>query len=138
MILFRTAAVEVTSDKITAEFNDGKRNTFHLSAMEGDKEYRRIAKWAGYGDDWRQYGTHHELTHHWLADHLGWRYSWSLYENRHQPWPDHIAWEEHLVNALARYLKTGIRDEHGVLKAVFGTRLPEATESLRRALARVQ
>lgn len=137
MIIFRTARLEIDDGVIAATFNDGKRNAFHLKAMGGDDEYRRVARWAGYGDDWERYGLEHELCHHWLADRLGWRHSWSLHENRPQPWPDHIAWEEHQVNRLQRQAMTGEPDEFGVLQAVFGSDLEQTVEDFARDIRRL-
>ena len=137
-VIFRTARVETADGVITATFSDGKRNEFHLSAMAGDGEYCRIARWAGYGDDWRRYGIEHELTHHWLADRLAWRWSWSLHDDLPQPWPEHIAWEEHIVNQLQRQMMTGESDEFCVLEGLFGDRLEERLIALQRALAEAQ
>jgi hypothetical protein len=118
-ILFRTALVVIYGDTFTATFQDGCQNRFCLAAMEDDAEYRRIAEWARYGDEWRRYGAEHELTHHWLADRLGWEWSWSLHDNLHQPWPAHTAWQGHIVNSLQRLICAGEPDEHGVLPALF-------------------
>ncbi len=138
MIRFRTALVDISDGVITATFNDDTTNTFHLCAMADDLKYRRITRWAGYGDDWYRYGLEHELTHHWLADRLGWNWSWSLHDNPPQPWPAHVAWEEHLVNRLQRAAIAGEKDEFGVLDAVFGERLPAETDALRRTWAQAQ
>ena len=138
MIIFRTARVEIADGVVTATFSDGKRNEFQLSAMAGDEEYLRIARWAGYGDDWQRYGLEHELTHHWLADRLAWRWSWSLHDDLPQPWPEHIAWEEHIVNQLQRQMMTGQSDEFCVLQGLFGDGLDEVIDALRRAVARAR
>lgn len=134
MIQFRTATVEFHDGIMVSTFSDGKRNRYDPSWAKDDQEYQDIAKWAGYGGDWQRYGIEHDLTHHWLADRLGWAWSWSLHENRRQPWPDHIAWEEHVVNRLQRYARTGEPDEHGVLQAMFGGDLEGNVEDLRRIL----
>jgi hypothetical protein len=138
VVIFRTARVAVENGVITATFGDGKRNEFYLRAMAGNVEYRRIARWAGYGDDWQRYGIEHELTHHWLADRLAWRWSWSLHEDLPQPWPEHIAWEEHVVNQLQRQMMTGEPDEFCVLEGLFGDSLGERMDALRRAVERAQ
>lgn len=135
---FRTAEVEVTEDVIVATFPDGARNEFHLKTMATDEEYRRIAEWVGYGDDWFNYGVDHELTHHWLADRLAWDWSWSLHDNPPMPWPSHISWEEHMVNQLQRQMKTGQQDKFGVLQAVFGEGLDAALADLRQTLEGVR
>lgn len=136
-IIFRTASVEVGEHEIVATFSDGKVNRFGLAWMENDEEYRRIARWAGYGDDWRRYGVEHELTHHWLADKLNWRWSWSLHSDVPQPWPEHIAWEEHLVNALQRQMMAKQPDRFGQLQGLFGSALGETIDQLRRTLERI-
>jgi hypothetical protein len=85
----------------------------------------------GYGGDTDRYALEHELAHHFIADNLGWSYSWSVHKNeQHEaPWPDHIAWEEHLVNSFQKYSRTGEHDEYNVLHLVLGERLgPKAGE----------
>jgi hypothetical protein len=104
-ILFRTALVVIYGDTFTATFQDGCQNRFCLAAMEDDAEYRRIAEWARYGDEWRRYGAEHELTHHWLADRLGWEWSWSLHDNLHQPWPAHRLGGTYSEQPPAAYLR---------------------------------
>lgn len=119
-IKFRTAEVEILPEKVVSTFNDGKINEFYIG--EWGENYKTIAEQFGYGNDWRKYGVEHELAHHFIADNMGWQYSWSLYSSAGKrstefsgPWPDHIAWEEHLVNAFQRYCKTNERDPHNVL-----------------------
>jgi len=137
MIRFRTALVEVEGDVVRSTFNDGRENAFYLSGVADSIDYRRTAAWAGYGEDWRRYAIEHELTHHWLADRLGWKWSWSLHDNLPQPWPDHIAWEEHLVNRLQRFARMGATDEFGVLDTVFGETIQLEVEQLMRRWAEV-
>lgn len=122
--------------RIVATFSDGAINTFDLGALRDDAEYKEIAAWAGYADAWQSYGIEHELTHHWLATRLGWPWSWSLHDNPPQPWPPHVAWEEHLVNRLQRYMMTGKADEFNVLERVFAYNLWEASEALHEELRR--
>lgn len=131
MIRFRTASVQIGERDIIATFKDGAINRFCFVIMGDDEEYRAIARWAGYGDDWKRYAIEHELTHHWLADRLGWEWSWSLHDNPPQPWPAHVAWEEHIVNRLQRLARAGGPDEFGVLDALFGRGLSAALEDLR-------
>lgn len=114
---FRTACVLSFEGKLIHLFADGRSNVFDVEAA-ANEEYREIARWAGYGDDYKRYGLEHELTHHWLADRLGWKWSWSLHDNPPQPWPDNVAWEEHLVNRWQRSARAGAIDEFGVLDAV--------------------
>jgi hypothetical protein len=137
VILFRTAAVDVDKRGIRATFSDGTKNSFHLSAMSSVPEYRNVAEWAGYGDDWQRFGREHEIAHHWLADRLGWPWSWSLHDNPPQPWPAHVAWEEHICTRLQRLSRTGERDEFKVLPMVFGSDLAAAVADLESAWRRV-
>ncbi len=137
MIRFRTATVEIGKDSILATFKDGSANRFSFLGLGENEEYRDIARWAGYKEDWRRYAIDHELTHHWLADRLGWEWSWSLHDNPPQPWPAHVAWEEHLCNRLQRAAMTGAVDEFGVLQAVFGERLNDELIALSETWGRV-
>jgi len=123
LIQFRTAQVTVSKDTVTAVFNDGKTNEFYIPGK--DDNYKQIAKWAGYSDDWERYAIEHELTHHFIADNLGWDYSWAVWTQTwfDHPWPNYISWEEHIVNHLQRYTKLGVSDPVNVLPLVFGERL---------------
>lgn len=119
---FKTANVTISEGIVTAVFKDGKTNEFNTHWLDRP-EYRQIALKHGFSEDWRFYAYTHELTHHWLADRLGWEWSWAIHDNQDHPidgMPAHIAWEEHIVNRLQRFLMTGKRDEHGVLYAVLG------------------
>jgi hypothetical protein len=119
---FKTAAVTISEGIVTAIFNDGTVNEFNTHWLDRP-EYRQIALEHGFGDDWRFYAYTHEITHHWVADRLGWEWSWAVHDNVHyemDKMPAHIAWEEHLVNKLQRFIMTGKPDEHGVLYAVLG------------------
>lgn len=136
MIQFRTAQVDINKRGIKAIFSDGKTNTFHLTAMRENPEYKNIAQWAGY-DDWQTFGREHEIAHHWLADRLGWPWSWSLHDDPPTPWPPHVAWEEHVVTRLQRLSRAGIEDEFGVLPALFGSDLSDAVWDLESAWRRV-
>ena len=106
-VKFRTATVDFYQDSIVSTFNDGKTNSFAL-IWNNTPEYRQIASDMGYGDDWYRYGQEHELAHHFIADNLGWAYSWALrpFKGKPGPWPDHIAWEEHIVNKFQRFCRT--------------------------------
>jgi hypothetical protein len=78
------------------------------------------------------------LTHHWLADRLGWNWSWSLHDNPPQPWPAHVAWEEHIVNRLQRLAHAGEPDEFGVIDAVFGCHIDRELDALRAVWAQAE
>ena len=118
-VKFRTATVDFYQDSIVSTFNDGKTNSFAL-IWNNTPEYRQIASDMGYGDDWYRYGQEHELAHHFIADNLGWAYSWALrpFKGKPGPWPDHIAWEEHIVNKFQRFCRTRAEDEFKVLHLV--------------------
>lgn len=117
---FRTASVLAFEGKLLHLFADGRANCFDVGSAV-DAEYRRIASWAGYGSDYRAYGVEHELTHHWIADRLGWKWSWSLHDNPPMPWPDNVAWEEHLVNRWQRWCRARQVDDFDVLAKVIDT-----------------
>ena len=123
---FRTAAVTISEGIVTAIFADGKVNEFNLHWAD-KPDYRQIASEIGYKDNWMRYGIEHELCHHFIADKLGWKWSWAVHDDIHYPlgtnWPDHIAWEEHLVNSFQKFYKTDKLDEYNVLDCVFGNRL---------------
>lgn len=127
---FRTATVRLSAGVITATFPDGYVNEMNTHWLN-TPEYRDIARWAGYGDQWRLYALEHELTHHWLADRMGWNYSYSLRENPPTPWPQHVAWEEHLVNALQRLAVTGEQDPYRVPNLIWGDHLERVVEEWR-------
>ena len=135
--VFSGAIVEVEREMVRSYFVDGRENVFYLSGLVDDAEYRRIATWAGYGADWQRYGREHELTHHWLAGYRGHSWSESLHDNPPMgAWPQSVADEEHLVNALQRFVMTGERDDDwGCLNGEFGRGLEWATGSLRELFA---
>ncbi|MCT7377088.1 hypothetical protein [Chelativorans salis] len=99
----------------------------------GDPDHIRASWYAGYGGDQRRMLTEHEIAHSFIADELGWPYSWSLWSAAHgtstkRPmgeWSPRVRDEEHLVVSLQRYVNTGLEDEHGKLREAFGERLPE-------------
>ena len=122
-VKFRTALVELDEWNIWATFEDGFKNQFWLPGVSSD--YANIALDYGY-DDKRRYAYEHELAHHFLADNLGMKYSWSVhdgasFEDRPDPkdWPNHVAWEENLVNAFQAHAHAGMKDKWGTLHCVF-------------------
>lgn len=122
-VKFRTALVEIDRWNIWATFSDGVRNQFWLPGRP--KDYAEIAETYGYTDKDR-YAFEHELAHHFIADNLGMKWSWSVhdgasFENRPTPaqWANHIAWEENIVNAFQHYCIDGTRDRWGTLHCVF-------------------
>jgi len=117
-INFRTAAVVISRGIITATFADGAINEFNTHWLDRP-EYREIAQDKGYGEDFKLYALEHELTHHFVADNLGWRWSWAVHDNIHYPvdaMPEHIAWEEHIVNHLQKLMRTGENDPYNVVQ----------------------
>lgn len=138
-LTFRTAVMVMTPDATVSVFADARTNHMWLSAVD-TPEYREIASWAGYGEDWRRYNREHDATHHWLADWRGWQWSPAL----HDPEPVAIGEasqahqdEEHLVNRLQRMVRTGAPDEYGLMERLFGDRLGEALGSLRALYGRI-
>ena len=121
-LTFRTAVMVMAPDHTVSIFPDGRTNTMHLPSVDAP-DYHAIARWAGYGDDWRRYNLHHDATHHAIADWLGWRWSACL----HDPEPVAIGDasqahqdEEHIVNRLQRQVHTGEPDEYGQVQRLFG------------------
>lgn len=120
-VQFRTAFVEMDEWNIFSTFNDGKKNHFYIPAGTSIE----TANLYGYTDLTR-YTLEHELCHHFIADNLGWKWSWSIHSSAGKigsdfkgPWPNHIEWEENLVNAFQNYCHTGTRDKWQVLHCVF-------------------
>lgn len=112
--------VVCSRDLFVHVFPDGTTNHFHLSAMDGNAGYADIARWAGYGDDWRRYGLEHELGHHFIADTANQPWSYSVHDNPPTIDAPHVAREEHVVNELQRW-SNGIRDDpYGQLRDVLG------------------
>ena len=136
---FRTAAVTISEGIVTAIFRDGAKNEFN-SHWADRGNYRDIARDMGFGEDWQFYALTHEITHHWLADRLAWNWSWAVHDDIHYQgeMPAHIAWEEHMVNKLQRFVMTNKPDEHGVLQAVFGSTLRDAQLELGLLYARLK
>jgi hypothetical protein len=136
---FRTAAVTISEGIVTAIFRDGTENVMNTHWLNQDW-YKQIARDQGFGEDWQFYAYTHELTHHWVADRLAWNASWAVYENVQYrgEMPAHIAWEEHIVNKLQRYVMTEQPDEYCVLDAVFGDTLKQARLELLLLYARVK
>lgn len=136
---FRTAAVTIEEGIVTAIFSDGKVNEFNTHWADRGN-YRDIARDMGFRDDWQHYALTHELTHHWVADRLGWNWSWAVHDDIHYEgeMPAHIAWEEHIVNKLQRLVMSGQEDEHGVLQALFEPNLRNVQLELAALYARVK
>jgi hypothetical protein len=123
-------------ERVVTRFSDGKINEMHRSGVDTD-EQRRIARWAGYGDDWWAYTVEHDMTHAWFASVIGWQWSKAL----HDPEPIHIdnatdemRWEEHCVNRLQRQVRTGEPDEYGCLQKQFGDTLDKRIAELAMSL----
>jgi hypothetical protein len=82
-----------------------------------------------------RYGIEHDITHHWLADEMGWPHSYSIWGAAHakpgnsdlpmEKWSDRVKYEEHMVNRLQKYINTGEKDDdYGCLDRTFGHALP--------------
>lgn len=122
-VQYRTALVEINEYNIFATFNDAKVNQFYIPSIYQNPEYPDIAKKYGY-EDIKRYCIEHELAHHFIADNLAWKWSWSVHSSAGKTgfastWPNHIEWEENLVNAFQAYNKANIEDEWGTLHLVF-------------------
>lgn len=142
-ITLRTATVEVNR-YVFSTFTDGHTNLYDPLWPEQERDaakrdaYLQVVDWAGYGNDYRRYGIEHELTHHLIADALGWRWSWALHDPPHpEPWPEHIAWEEHLVNAAQRFFRTLTPDPDGAFQAAFRGRGTEIGYQFHRTMAQI-
>jgi hypothetical protein len=117
-------------------FTDDAVNEMHRSGVDND-EQRRVARWAGYGDDWWLYTLHHDVTHCWLADAVGWPHSLALHDPEAAPIGEageQMQWEEHCVNRFQRLVQTGETDEYGCLQRQFGEALEAKVAELRRVL----
>jgi len=146
------ASVEIHPHKIVSTYPDGAVSEFWPVAgdnpafSEEDKaEFARYAALAGYSDP-MQYGLEHDVTHHWVAERLGWEHSRVVWADAHkcigetiefdqsvtaeEGWPRRCQDEEHIVNSLQRFMNTGAKDDHGVLDALFGERLPAVAHAL--------
>jgi hypothetical protein len=88
----------------------------------------------GYGNRDDLFGVHHEITHNFVAQALGWPCStivWQAAHNGKRPlmwkkdkWP-YDGWsEEHIVNKLLLHLQTGQEDDHGIIREIWGEKLP--------------
>ncbi|WP_407529419.1 hypothetical protein [Methylobacterium oryzisoli] len=134
---FRTASLAIHEHDIITTFReDGSQS--RMWPPIGEAWYQAIARNLGYTDP-LQYAREHEITHHWLADEMGWPHSWSLWSAAHgawdsskpaRPWSQRVKDEEHTVNSLQRYINTGEVDAYGCLQAQWGDELPEAAGRL--------
>lgn len=125
---FDNATVEFDGHVLKATFWDGKVNELNLDWCD-TPDVRAAAKEMGYWDDWRSYMIEHELTHHWLSDKMCWRWSYSLHEDPRteegDKWPEHVAWEEHLVNAVQKEANEVDPDEIDILNKIWGRGLDD-------------
>lgn len=143
VIEFRTASVRVFEDRVETTFKeDGSLNTFYPPIYKADFVWAGIEMGYPHSDAGiMRYGLEHDITHHWLADELGWPHSWSIWSAAHakpdtlpkpgQKWSQRVADEEHLVNRLQKYINTGELDtDYGVLAGTFGDKLPQVAGRL--------
>lgn len=113
---FNTVTVEVSPRAVLSRFHDGEERLFCLVWASTNPAYRQVALEMGYTDP-RRYAVEHDLTHHWLADHLGQPYSRAIHDGDPRvpigEAPQDIQDEEHLVNSLQQMLRLGRLDPHG-------------------------
>jgi hypothetical protein len=128
---FRTATVTIEDGIIRAVFSDGRINELNTHWVD-KPDVHAAAQEMGYDDNWQRYITEHELTHHWLADRMGWKYSYSLYEDPREEWPQHVAWEEHLVNSIQKRYHADKPDPYGVPESIWGDSYPLVIEDWKR------
>lgn len=117
-------------------FDDGTVNEMHRSGVD-NAEQRRVAQWAGYGDNWWRYTLDHDVTHHFFAEAIGQPYSLALYRPEAAPIDDAsdaMRYEEHCVNRLQRLIKADESDEYGCIQRQFGEALEAKVAELRRVL----
>jgi len=139
-LTFARCSIRLDADMAVTTFDDGTVNEMHRSGVD-NAEQRRVARWAGYGDDWWRYTLEHDVTHAWWADTVGDGRSLALYQPEAAPIDDAsnaMRYEEHCVNRLQRMLKTGEADEYGCLQRQFGEALEAKVAELRRVLGVVE
>lgn len=111
----------------TVFHEDSSVNELHVYNLANEEWYLKICEDHGYGRDWRRYSIEHDLTHHWLADFLGEPYSEAIWLGAHgvsipqEKWHWSLSHEEHLVNSLQRYVRTGEVDAWDWLHRKFGS-----------------
>lgn len=138
VVEFKSATVEIHDHIIRTIFREDGSSA-DMWPPTGEAWYQDVARSMGYTDA-LLYAREHELVHHWLADHMGWPHSWSVWSQAHgtwdstkpnRPWSQRVADEEHIVNRLQRYLNTGEVDvDYGVLTGTWGERLPAVAVEL--------
>jgi hypothetical protein len=139
---FRTAEAWVYHDHIVSVFREDRSKSEFRPPLR-DRDFVFAAIEMGYPHSDRgimQYGLEHDLTHHFVADELGWPHSWSIWSAAHSTWDPNktagkwsqrVADEEHLVNRLQKYVNTGQVDEdYGVLRGTFGSNLRDVAGRL--------
>jgi hypothetical protein len=134
--------VSIKDDHIRAMFrSDGSVSRFYFPPWdggEGDKAHAYAAWLCGYGEDRRTMSVHHELTHHFAAQRLGWPCSFVVWHDAHgwpfppedQQWRDIFDYEEHVVVSWQRYANCGELDIYGQLEEAFGSKLNRYTSEL--------
>lgn len=141
---FQTAAfvkpLQGHGDWMLSVFTDGITNRFDINVVRRDPNYVSVAESIGYAiDQVDRYAIEHDLTHHWVADTMGWPHSYSLYSAGqrqiqnlpyHSPngetWSDRVREEEHMVNKLQRFVRLGTPDEFGVIQTKFDLELAKS------------
>lgn len=116
---FNNAILTATEKRISVHFSDGHSNQLWFDGVDSE-EYRAIARWAGYGEDWRRYAVEHDVVHCWLSDYLGEPWCDCLYSpsglDVESDAPRAHKDREHIVNRLQRWIRTGEPDEYGVVQ----------------------
>jgi len=119
-----------------SHFRDGVTNVMHMKDVVNQADYVQVAIDHGYTDP-REYNLEHDLTHHWYADWLGIDWSPALHDaalgllpSNLADAPDSIKSEEHVVNSLQKFTRTGKRDSYGELDRIFGSKLNVVAEEL--------
>jgi len=120
------------SGLVRTTFFDG--TTSVLDPASCDERSTGAAEELGYGGNRDLFVVHHEMTHHFVALALRWPASTIVWQAAHggrrppgwrkNGWP-YGGWdEEHIVNRLLRQLSTSVEDELGIIRTLWGNRVP--------------
>jgi len=129
-IPFQHCVITASPDLITNVFSDGVVRHFYLSGVADDPEYHRIARWAGYGDDWHRYAVEHDAAHALVAEFMGLKWCPVLHDPLPVPLDDAPQQHkdiEHLANAVQRWYRLRAPDPYVCLERLFGAALDRQT-----------